>query len=166
MRLERLAPRGVSLPPVTGAGAFAWSLEPGDYLLLSLSEMDVDAPSLAQRFRPVAAFRVRAGVVACVGALRLEAEGPIVFDRKPLRVDPTLERASVSDACVEIARDVAVRYEPPDTPAESRPMLAVADLAFRDPHLLDEVRKRLDLAAAPPEGPPTAAPPLDDRHRR
>lgn len=164
--LERLVPRSVSLPPVAGAGAFAWSLEPGDYLLLSLPEVDVDAPAIAQRFRPVAAFRVRAGMLTCVGGLRLEAEGPVVFDRKPLRVDPALERARVTDACGDIARDVAARYAPLETPAEIRLMTEVADLAFRDPHLFDEVRRRLDLADARPEGQRPAATPPDDRHRR
>jgi hypothetical protein len=147
--LERLAPRRVALPPVSVTGLFAWPLDPGDYLLISLPEEDVGAPPSAQRFRPVAALRVAPGGPWCVGALELEGVGPIVVDRGPLRVDPSVERASVVDRCAEIARQVALRYAALDSPVATRLMIAVDDLAFDDPQLFSEVRQRLDAATGP-----------------
>jgi hypothetical protein len=147
--LERLAPRRVALPPVSGTGLFAWPLVPGDYLLLSLPEEDVGVPPGAQRFRPVAALRVPSGGPWCVGALDLAAAGPVVVDRGPLRVDPSVERASVVDRCAEIAREVAMRYAALASPVAKRLMTVVDDLAFDDPRLSSEVRRRLDAVAGP-----------------
>lgn len=147
--LERLAPRAVTLPPVSGKGLFAWSLDPGDYLLLALPEEDAGAAPTAQRFRPVVALRVPNGGPWCVGALEVAAAGPVIVDRGPLRVDPSVERATVVDGCAEIALEIATRYAPLTSPAGVRLMVPVDDLRFEDPLLFGEVRRRLDAAAGP-----------------
>lgn len=145
--LERLAPRAVTLPPVLGTGLFAWSLEPGDYLLLALPDEDASALPAAQRFRPVAALRVPPGGPWCVGNLEVAAAGTVIVDRKPLRIDPTVERATVLDRCPETSQEVATRYAALTSVVEARLMVAVDDLAFDNPLLFDEVRHRLDAAA-------------------
>jgi hypothetical protein len=145
--LERMEPRRVALPPVSGTGLFAWPLDPGDYLLLALPEEDVGALPGAQRFRPVAALRVPPGGPWCVGALDLAARGPVIVDRGPLRVDASVERATVVDRCAEISREVAVRYAALTSPVATRLMIAADDLAFEDPELFSKVRRRLDAAA-------------------
>ena len=144
--LERLAPRAVTLPSVSGTGMFAWSLDPGDYLLLALPDEDASAEPTAQRFRPVAALRVPPGGPWCVGALEVAATGPVVIDHGPLRVDPAVKQTTVVDRCVEISREVATRFAAPAPPVEARLMITVDDLAFDDPHLFDDVRRRLDAA--------------------
>jgi hypothetical protein len=146
--LEHLATRAVALPPVSGNGLFAWALEPGDYLLLTLPEQDVGAAPESQRFRPVAALRVPKGGPWCVGAMDIGAAGPLVMDRGPLRVDATLERAIVVDRCMEISSEIAGRYGPLASPAPVRLMVALDDLLFQDAALFDEARRRLDAAAA------------------
>ena len=145
--LERLAPRSVTLPPVSGSGLFAWSLEPGDYLLLTLPEEDVGAEPHTQRFRPVAGLRVPPGGPWCAGALEIAAAGPVIIDRKPLRVDPAVADTTVIDRCAALARDVAAQYAPLAVPAAARLMVAASDLAFEDPNLFDQLRRRLDTAA-------------------
>jgi hypothetical protein len=145
--LERLTPRRVALPPVSGVGLFAWSLEPGDYLLLALPEEDVGAAPQAQRFRPVAALRVPPGGPWCAGALEVAAAGPVILDRGPLRVDAAVQRTRVVDRCAEIERDIAARYAALASPVAVRLMISIDDLAFEDPSLFAQVRRRLDAAA-------------------
>jgi hypothetical protein len=145
--LERIAPRRITLPPVTGTGLFAWSLDPGDYLLIALPEEDVGAEPHAQHFRPVAALRVPRGGPWCAGALEVTAPGPVVLDRGPLRVEPVLQQAAVIDRCAEIAVEVAGRYAALTAPVAVHLMVAIDDLAFEDAQLFAEARRRLDAAA-------------------
>jgi hypothetical protein len=145
--LERLTPRRITLPPLTGAGLFAWSLEPGDYLLIALPEEDVGAETQAQGFRPVAALRVPRGGPWCAGALEITAPGPVVLDRGPLRVEPVVQEAAVIDRCAEIALEVTARYAALTAPVAVNLMIAIDDLAFNDVRLFAEARRRLDAAA-------------------
>jgi hypothetical protein len=128
--LERLTPRRITLPPLTGTGLFAWSLEPGDYLLIALPEEDVGAETQAQGFRPVAALRVPRGGPWCAGALEITAPGPVVLDRG-----------------AEIALEVTARYAALTAPVAVNLMIAIDDLAFNDVRLFAEARRRLDAAA-------------------
>jgi hypothetical protein len=102
------------------------------------------------RFRPVAALRVSAGGPWCSGALGIRAGGPVVLDRGPLRIDPSVISARVTDDCDSLMPDLAARYAPLDRPATPRLMVAADDLAFEDPALVAKVSAHLD-AAVPPD---------------